>query len=216
MAKNSNNKSRRRRRHGEEMTLADIIRGLQYCVNSSQDIVEQHHINSFNRFFDENGAPLVKTIKIMEGAAMDIPMVCMNSHSSLILDEMEVKLDLMIKKTALKKMPCQVAESGLEQGSDFIPAAKAKRINAAEDQNIVNDVEGRRRRRNAGGRYNNFNINRTSFGIDMISGRADREHAHLGMSMKFKSCNPPEMLSRIIEKLNNAVDVYPTESGKII
>jgi len=209
-------KSARERKRGEEMTLADIIRGLQYCVNSSQDIIEQHHINSFNRFFDENGAPLVKTIKIMEGAAMDIPMVCMNSHSSLILDEMEVKLDLMIKKTALKQMPCQVAESGLEQSSDFVPAAEPKSKDAEAVQNTLHETEEGRSRRNAGGRYRSYNINRTSFGIDMISGRADREHAHLGMSMKFKSCNPPEMLSRIIEKLNNAVDVYPTESGKII
>jgi len=215
MAKDSRKRSGQRQRRGEEMTLADIIRGLQYCVNSSQDIVEQHHINSFGRFFDESGVPLVKTIKIMESAAMDIPLVCMNTHSSLILDEMEVKLDLMIKKTALKQVPCQVSSSAAEQDSDFSLAAQPQEEDTGAVQNAKYDMEERRSRGNAGERHRNFNINRTSFGIDMISGRADREHAHLGMSMKFKSCNPPEMLSRIIEKLNNAVDVYSEQNAKI-
>jgi len=207
MAKQTRKRSGHKDKRGEEMTLADIIRGLQFCVNSSQDIVEQHHISSFGRFFDNDGNMLTKTIKITDSAAIDIPMVCMSTHSSLILDELEVKLDLMIKKTALKQVPCQVIDTVTEDKLD-----KA----AAPDQNTEEDIDERNERRNKKIRYREFNINRTSFGIDMISGRADREHAHLGMSMKFKSCNPPEMISRIIEKLNNAVDVYPTGSVKTI
>ena len=211
MPKNSRQKSKRRERRGEEMTLTDIVRGLQYCVNTSQEIVEQHHIISFGRFFDDNGIPLVKTIKITDCASVDIPMICMSGHSSLILDEMEVKLDLMIKKTAIKQMPCQVADTVMEKRLDLDKAAafKSKKEDSVTDQNAAEDTEAG----NRGARRREYNINRTCFGIDMINGRADREHAHLGISMKFKSCNPPEMISRIIDKLNNAVDVYTTESG---
>jgi len=196
-------RKRHKRNREEEMTLTDIIRGLQYCVNSSQDIVEQHHINGFGRFFDNDGNMLTKKIKITDSAAVDIPLVCMSTHSSLILDELEVKLDLMLKKTALKQVPCRIADSGTEQvPDDYTPVSKPEKKDAVFKQNTEDN----------GAKYRNFNINRTCFGIDMINGRMNRDNAHLGISMKFKSCNPPEMISRIIDKLNNAVDIYSTEN----
>lgn len=30
--------------HEEGITLSDVIRGLQFCVNSSAEIMEQHHL----------------------------------------------------------------------------------------------------------------------------------------------------------------------------
>ncbi|MDR3019992.1 MAG: DUF2589 domain-containing protein, partial [Treponema sp.] len=87
---------------GDGITLSDIIRGLQHCVNSSQEIVEQHHIRGLDRFFDADGRPYSTTVRINDSAFMDIPHLCMSGHSSLILDELEVKLELMLRKTALK------------------------------------------------------------------------------------------------------------------
>jgi len=65
MADTDHRRGRRNRRggnRGEGITLSDIIRGLQYCVNSSQEIVELHHIRAFDRFLDESDKPLVRTI----------------------------------------------------------------------------------------------------------------------------------------------------------
>jgi hypothetical protein len=119
----------------------------------------------------------------------------MSGHSALVLDELDVKLELMLRTTALKVSTDEIHKASSESNASDIVA-----------QNRSNP-EGRGRRRREG--RPNFDTTRTSFGVDVSNVRSpDRRHAQLGISMKFKSTNPPELLSRIIDKLNNATDVY--------
>jgi hypothetical protein len=163
----------RKKSDDESLTLSDIIRGLQYCVNSSSEIAESHHINALRKFFDADNNPIKQRIKITDDATMDVPLVCLAEHSSLILDEIEVKLDVLLKNTALKT--AKVAPSMAAQGN---------------------------------GSTTPHEIDRTSFTVDLVDAKVDENHTHLDMVLKFKSSNPPEAVSRIIDKLNNAVVTY--------
>ncbi|MCL2182035.1 MAG: DUF2589 domain-containing protein [Chitinispirillia bacterium] len=186
-----------RRGRGDGITLSDIIRGLQYCVNSSQDIVEQHHIGAIGRFLDGEDRPVTRTIKF-GNAAIDVPLLCLSGHTSLVLDELNVKLNLMLRNTALKSMTAD-PDAGGGQAPDQGTA------------HTVKDGRNARGRRHRGA----AEPTRTSFGVDLanVSG-PDRRYANLEIGMKFKSSAPPEMLSRIIDRLNNATDVYQAEDAK--
>ena len=193
---------RRRGSHrGDGITLSDIIRGLQYCVNSSQDIVEQHHIASIARFLDDDNRPVTRTINF-GNAAIDVPLLCLSGHSSLVLDELNVKLNLMLRNTALKAM------TGGPNAVELI-----------QDRVVSNSIDQSKKE---GGRKHNSEertlppaATRTCFGVDLANVNGpDRRYANLEIGMKFKSSNPPEMFSRIIDKLNNATDAYLAESPK--
>ncbi|MDR2532929.1 MAG: DUF2589 domain-containing protein [Oscillospiraceae bacterium] len=84
------------------ITLADIIRGLQYCVNSSRQMAMRQHIVEFAEFIDEDNKPHSRIIKINEQAAMEVPLICMINHNSLALDEMDVNMKLVVRNMDLK------------------------------------------------------------------------------------------------------------------
>ena len=190
-------------RRGDGITLSDIIRGLQYCVNSSQDIIEQHHVGALARFFDKSDRPLIRTIKF-GNAAIDVPLLCLSGHTSLVLDELSVKLNLMLRNTALKAM------TGDPNAADQTQNPGDSNSAAQNERN-----SGKRLRGRSDGKKPAPTATRTSFGVDLANVQGpDRRYANLEIGMKFKSANPPEMLSRIIDRLNNATDVYPAEDAK--
>lgn len=46
------------------MTLSDIVRGIQFCVNSSIDILERHFSNQLEKYIDSNNKFFTKTVKL--------------------------------------------------------------------------------------------------------------------------------------------------------
>lgn len=86
------------------ITLSDVIRGLQFCVNSSAEIMEQHYLTAIDKYIDEKThAPLTKRLQIKDGYAIDVPLICLSDHHSLYLDELEVKLSVNLRDIALKE-----------------------------------------------------------------------------------------------------------------
>ena len=79
------------------MTLSDIVRGIQFCVNSSIDILERHFSNQLEKYIDSNNKFFTKTVKLNDNYAVDIPLFCMSDHNALILDEMEVRMKVDLK-----------------------------------------------------------------------------------------------------------------------
>lgn len=85
-------------------TLSDIVRGIQFCVNSSIEILENHFITQIEKYIDEDSKALTKTVKINDKYAVDIPLFCMSNHNALILDEMEVKMKVNLKDFEIKEV----------------------------------------------------------------------------------------------------------------
>ena len=54
-----------------DQTLSDIVRGMQYCVNSSAEMIERQYMDRIDRYFDKNGAPLTYTVRLPDGSSMD-------------------------------------------------------------------------------------------------------------------------------------------------
>ena len=61
-----------------QTTLSDIVRGIQFCVNSSIEILERHFITQIDKYIDEDNKALTKTIKINDKYALDVPLFCLS------------------------------------------------------------------------------------------------------------------------------------------
>ncbi len=102
-------------------TLSDIIRGLQFCVNSSAEIMQQHYLTVADKYTDsETERLLTKRIKINDGYYMDVPLICLSDHHSLYIDEMNVKMNVNINDMALKE-----AEAALNGGGEDFSVARS-------------------------------------------------------------------------------------------
>lgn len=97
----------------EGLTLSDIIRGIQFCVNSSVEIAEQHYTTSINKYVDREDKVLSRRVFVRDNYAMDLPLLCLSGHQSLQFDEMMVKMNVNIRDVDLKK-----ASIGDVQGDD--------------------------------------------------------------------------------------------------
>ncbi len=86
------------------MTLSDIVRGIQFSVNSSIDILERHFSNQLEKYIDSNNKFFTKTVKLNDNYAVDIPLFCMSDHNALILDEMEVRMKVDLKDFEIKEV----------------------------------------------------------------------------------------------------------------
>lgn len=154
--------------------MSDLIRGMQYCVNASAEIAEQHYLHSFEKFFDSNGNLLTQTVKFGDNMQMDVPLLCMSNHNSLDFEEMHVKLRLHIDELESKQTetPFKYGDASYRftRGAVNIALGGAQKENAAESPAEI--------------------------------------------EMTFKRSTPPEAVSRLIDRLNNAVKIYvePQES----
>lgn len=89
--------------HTEELTLSDVVRGLQFCVNSSTEIVEQHYAATLDKYMDKDNLPYVRRIFLDKQHAMDVPLLCLAEHNALSVDEMKVKMNVNIRNMDLKE-----------------------------------------------------------------------------------------------------------------
>lgn len=78
------------------LTLSDMIRGIQHCVNAGVEIAEQHYIKTMDKFFCDDGTPVTKTVNINENTSISIPLICLTSHGSLDFEEIRIKTKLSI------------------------------------------------------------------------------------------------------------------------
>lgn len=100
-----------------ELTLSDIIRGIQHCVNSSVEIAEQHYIKTLDKFFREDGTLITQTVKLGGNIQLDLPLICLYSHSSLDFEEMKIKTHLNIND--VQKKVCKTELSYGEENYEF-------------------------------------------------------------------------------------------------
>lgn len=155
---------KRKQKSTDTITLSDIIRGMQYCVNTSAEIAEQHYVKSFEKFFNDKGELLTQQIRLNDQMQINLPLICLSNHNTLDFDEMSIKmhLDMLDVQTGATETPFQY-----------------------EDKKYV------------------FTRGRLSVALG-----SDSNHNSLAdIEMKFKRTQPPEAVSRLIEKLNNAVEI---------
>lgn len=76
--------------------FSDILKGVQYAVNSVQEMLQAQQIQNLKKFWQENdGSPVCKKVKIGD-REVDIPLAELVSHNHLTIERIEVKFKLRI------------------------------------------------------------------------------------------------------------------------
>lgn len=88
---------------GQKQTFSDIIRGMQYAVNTAHEMLETYHIDVLNKYFDDNGFPKTKQIRIDANKKIDIPLISLINQNSLAIDELEVEFRAHINEVEIKE-----------------------------------------------------------------------------------------------------------------
>lgn len=114
------------KKSNEKQTLSDIMRGMQYSVNTAQEILEKHHIQLLNRYFSEDGVAVTKQIKISENKILDVPLISVVNQNSLCIDEMEIEFSAKINSIELKNLKSN--NEDIDRSSfamDFTPSERS-------------------------------------------------------------------------------------------
>jgi len=88
--------------------LTDIIRGIQWAVNSAINATENQYISTVQKFFDiqSDGSYKAKEvdIKIDETNYMKIPLVSLINPNGLMLKKMKVDMAVKIQNSTVKNL----------------------------------------------------------------------------------------------------------------
>ncbi|MCM1145560.1 MAG: DUF2589 domain-containing protein [Lachnoclostridium sp.] len=163
----------------ESMTLSDVIRGIQHCVNSSIEIVEQHYLNELQKYVTEDNKIKTERIFLDDVHYMDIPLISLTSHNALEVDEMKIKMRVNIRDADVKKATVITENAG----------------------------GGENRRNNSNEENETYDVSRSSMMVDVCNVSRDGDGANMEIQMKFKVSEPPESLSRMLDALNNSIVV---------
>lgn len=84
-------------------TFSDIMRGMQYSVNTAQQVLERHHLYLLNKYFDTNGFPQTKDFWITPTRKLNVPIISLINQNSLNINEMEIEFEAKINSVILKE-----------------------------------------------------------------------------------------------------------------
>jgi len=108
-------------------TLSSIVRGMQHAVNTTQEIVEDHYIRVFDRYFDQDGKPKLLQFTLAPGKVVQAPLIAVVPLNALVLDEMSVEMSIEITGTSQKKVGTHADDAELDRSSFTVSFAPANR-----------------------------------------------------------------------------------------
>lgn len=103
-----------------EHTLADIARGMQHAVNSTQRLTEHHYVHLFERYFNKDGTPVTQDVVLPDGQHfLRVPIISLIPPNGLQLKEMSVdlavRIDHSVRKRAMPKgTPTDITRTSFE------------------------------------------------------------------------------------------------------
>lgn len=75
----------------QKYAFSDILKGLQYAINSAQDMLQAQQVQGLLKFWSANdGNPITQKVKIGE-RELDVPLMTLVPHSHLEMDDVEIK-----------------------------------------------------------------------------------------------------------------------------
>jgi Protein of unknown function (DUF2589) len=98
-------------------TLGDIARGMQHAVNTTQELLERHYAQMLSRYFNEDGTPVTRQFTLPDGSKVDVPVIALVPASSLVLQEMTVRMSVRVDETKVKPADVEDASDHLTRTS---------------------------------------------------------------------------------------------------
>ena len=84
-------------------TLSDLIRGLQHSVNTAMEMIETRNIELLGRYFDPDGVPLKKRIRVDEHTVVDVPLISIVNPSTVNIKEVEMDFTVQILDSDVRR-----------------------------------------------------------------------------------------------------------------
>lgn len=100
--------------------LSDILKGLQYAINSAQDMLHAQQVQNLMKFWKSNdGTPVTQKVLVGD-RELDVPLMTLVPHSHLEMDDVEIKFKAKVGDIASQSM-----SNGLK-GNDNLSHADLK------------------------------------------------------------------------------------------
>ncbi len=173
-------------------TISDVIRGMQYAVNTAQETLQDYQCSLLERYFNnETGEPIMKYVRLADGRQVEVPLVTLIPANMLTIDELEMDFSVHVASADIKL----VDDSSFGQKPDGAQEAEADDTNKTTRSAFNVFFSGTRH----GGDDSKKSLfsrddKQTTQGSDVID-----------IHIKFKSVEEPEAAARIREMLNNQV-----------
>ena len=178
MAKDTKKKS-----ENTDQTISDIVRGMQYAVNTAQEVLQDHQFRLMKKYFNtKTGRPLMRHIVLPDGREVSIPLLTLIPSNILSIDELEMNFSVKIASAFVKTFEDKIE---VDNGKEIIE--KRNRTSLGVFFSSIT------RKKNSGNLENTNDID-TESDADVIT-----------IKMKFKSVEEPEAASRIREMLYNQI-----------
>jgi len=87
----------------DKQCFSDLIRGLQYSVNASMEMLESRNLELLSRYFTEDGHAHVRRLKVDDNLAVDIPIISIVNPSALNIKEVEMDFSVNINGVEVQK-----------------------------------------------------------------------------------------------------------------
>lgn len=114
-------------------TLADIARGIQHCVNSTQEMMEQQYLRLLNRHFDENKQARVVRVKTPNGYELEVPTITLLNPKEMVMEEMLVEMSIRVDQVQAKEVNPEDEACELTRSSFTVSLAPKQTENRASN-----------------------------------------------------------------------------------
>ena len=117
---------------GHSHTLADVARGMQHAVNSTQELLERHYAQVLSRYFKEDGTADTKQFILPDKSRIDVPTIALIPASALVLKEMLVRMSVRVDCAQVKTADVEDPSDPLTRSSfqvSFAPGSDSRESN---------------------------------------------------------------------------------------
>lgn len=84
-------------------SLSSVTQGLLHSINTAQQVLTSHYIDSLSSYFNEDGTPTMFDFQINEETMGRIPLLALTEPKGLTLKEVEMDLAVRIDDAVLVK-----------------------------------------------------------------------------------------------------------------
>lgn len=88
----------------QTFALSDILKGVQYAINSAQEMLHAQQVQNLMKFWQSNdGSPVTQKVLIGE-RELDVPLLTLVPHSHMEMDDVEIKFKAKVGDVVSQSM----------------------------------------------------------------------------------------------------------------
>lgn len=114
-------------------TLSDLIRGLQYSVNTAMEMIETRNVELLGRYFSPQGEPLTKRLNINDTTAVEVPLISIVNPSAINIKEVEMDFSVRIVFSEVRRKCPQEGFAAGDRAAQFDNRLKRSNLEISFD-----------------------------------------------------------------------------------